>query len=226
LKHCRFETLKKDSIIFYTEHTEKFVYIITKGTIIVKDHSSNIEVPRTAIQMQPGDVINPGDSDGGLLKSFHFWFRCSTEIEAIVMSRESFDNFWFAQTSFGLDTTCMVFKKMDLFANVSQATVFKIVYDLMEVRSFDQPTVLYDDLSYFDTYEEHRKREYEKKLKNPKNQLALDYLKYALLTQTQVQRTQQTLRGKRAGAPAAQEQVRSEARRPLRRPRRPVLRLL
>ena len=87
MKHCRFETLKKDSIIFYTEQTEKSVYIITKGTVIVKDHSSNIEVPRTAIQMQPGDVINPGDSDGGLLKSFHFWFRCSTEIEAIALGR-------------------------------------------------------------------------------------------------------------------------------------------
>ena len=169
--------LKKDSIIFYSEETERNVYIITKGKIIVKDHSSNIEVPRTAIQMQPGDVINPGDSDGGLLKSFHFWFRCSTEIETLVMSRESFDNFWFAQTSFGLDTTCMVFRKMDLFANVSQSTVFKIVYDLMEVRTFDSPTIVYNDLSYFETYLEYRNKEFEKKLKNPKNQMALDYLK-------------------------------------------------
>lgn len=91
LPHCGFDKLKKDSIIFYSPETEQTVYIIVKGAVTVKDHSLNIEVPRTAIQLQPGDVINPGDFDGGLLKSFHFWFRCANDIEVITLSRKSFE---------------------------------------------------------------------------------------------------------------------------------------
>ena len=175
--HCKFEILKKDSIIFYTPETEEKVYVIVKGSITVKDHSLNIEVPRTATQMQPGDVINPGQTDGDLLGSFHFWFRCATDVECISMSRQSYENFWFAQSSFGLDTTCIIFKKMNLFQKVSEMTVSKIVYDLMTTEIYDRPTIVYDDLSYFEEYEAYRQKAFENKLKNAKDQMAMEYLR-------------------------------------------------
>jgi hypothetical protein len=150
--------------------------VITKGAVTVKDHSLNIEVPRTAIQLQPGDVINPGDIDGGLLKSFHFWFRCATDLEVISMSRKSFENFWFAQTSFGLDTKSVIFKKMNLFSKVSDMTIFKVIYDLMEFRTYSEPTIVYDDLSYFEEYERRRAEVFENKLKSSIIKSAKAYL--------------------------------------------------
>lgn len=78
-------------MFFYTEKTEESVYVLTKGSITVKDHTLNIEVPRTAIQLQSGDVINPGIIDGNLVKGFHLWFRCNTDVEAISMDRKVFD---------------------------------------------------------------------------------------------------------------------------------------
>lgn len=91
LKHSKFEIFKKDSIIFYSKKTEENVYIIVKGFLTVRDHSQNIEVPRTAFQMHEGDIINPGDKDNGLLKNFQFWFKCNTDVEVIAMSRASFE---------------------------------------------------------------------------------------------------------------------------------------
>lgn len=176
MKYFKYDTFKKDSIIFYTDKSHDNVYVITKGAVTVKDHSLSIEVPRTAIQLQPGDVINPGDLDGGLLKSFHFWFRCSTDVEVISMSRKSFENFWFAQTSFGLDTKSIIFKKMNLFSKVSDMTVFKVIYDLMDFRSYSEPTIVYDDLSYFEEYERRREEAYENKLKSAVSKSANSYL--------------------------------------------------
>lgn len=147
-----------------------------KGNLTVKDHSLNIEVPRTAINLQPGDIINPGDLDGGLFKSFHSWFRCNTDVEVIYMTRKSFENFWFLQTSFGLDTKSVIFKKMTLFKQVSEMTVFKIIYDLMEVQTFLEPTLIYDDLSYFDEYERRRANAFELKIKSQALNSAKDYL--------------------------------------------------
>lgn len=176
LKYFKFETLKKESIVFYNQKSHENVYVIVKGNITVKDHSLNIEVPRTAIQLQPGDIINPGDLDGGLLKSFHFWFRCTTDVEVISMSRKSFENFWFVQTSFGLDTKSVIFKKMNLFKEVSEMTIFKIIYDLMEIKTFLEPTLVYDDLSYFEEYEKRRENAFEVKLKSKAISSAKDYL--------------------------------------------------
>lgn len=176
LKYFKFEILKKDSIIFFNQKTHDNVYVIVKGCVTVKDHSLNIEVPRTAIQLQPGDIINPGDLDGGLLKSFHFWFRCTSEVEVITMSRKSFENFWFVQTSFGLDTKSVIFKKMNLFKQVSDMTIFKIIYDLMEMRTYLEPTLIYDDLSYFDEYQKRRETAFEVKLKSKALTSAKDYL--------------------------------------------------
>lgn len=102
LAHCGYDKLKKDSIVFYSPETEQTVYIVVKGAVTVKDHSLNIEVPRTAIQLQPGDIINPGDFDGGLLKSFHFWFRCANDVEVITLSRKSFEVSLFYRRIYGL----------------------------------------------------------------------------------------------------------------------------
>lgn len=175
LKYCKLETFKKDQIIFYTQTSHENVYLIVKGSVTVKDHSLNIEVPRTAIQLQPGDVINPGDLDGGLLKSFHFWFRCNSDLEVVSMSRKSFENFWFAQTSFGLDTKAMIFKQMRLFKRVSDMTVYKVIYDLMELLTFTNPTIIYNDLSYFEEYKQRKTEAIEGKLASAAGQTAGEY---------------------------------------------------
>lgn len=91
------------------------------------------------------------------------------------MGRKSFENFWFAQTSFGLDTKSIIFKKMHLFKTVSEMTVFKLIYDLMEFKIFLEPTLVYDDLSYFDEYEKRKQDLFEAKIKSKALVSAKDY---------------------------------------------------
>ena len=66
---------------------------------------------------------------------------------------------------------------MNLFQKVSEMTVSKIVYDLMTTEIYDRPTIVYDDLSYFEEYEAYRNKAFENKLKNAKDQMAMEYLR-------------------------------------------------
>jgi hypothetical protein len=70
-----------------------------------------------------------------------------------------------------------VLKKIPIFTNVSQMTVFKIVYDLMKVQTFTQPTIIYDDLSYYDEYEDFRAKYQLKKLKANKDHAGGEYIR-------------------------------------------------
>ena len=83
---------------------------------------------------------------------------------------------WFAQTTFGLDTRSIIFKNMALFKQVSDTTIHKLVYDLIQVLIIDKPTIIYDDKSYFDEYESSRKENFEKKIKGSENQAVAEYL--------------------------------------------------
>jgi len=56
-------------------------------------------------------------------------------------------------------------------------TVFKIVYDLMKVQTFTQPTIIYDDLSYYDEYEDFRAKYQLKKLKANKDHAGGEYIR-------------------------------------------------
>lgn len=89
-------------------------------------------------------------------------------------------NLWFAQTSFGLDTTCTIFKKMDIFAKVSDSTIHKIVYELMEILVFSKPALVYNDLSYYEEYEKHKQRVLDQRKELQKDTIAHEYLKYTL----------------------------------------------
>lgn len=65
---------------------------------------------------------------------------------------------------------------MALFKQVSDTTIHKMVYDLIQILIIDKPTIVYDDKSYFDEYEATRKDNFEKKIKGSETQAVAEYL--------------------------------------------------
>lgn len=64
-------------------------------------------------------------------------------------------NLWRAQTSFGLDTTSIILKKINLFEEVSEVTIKKIVYELMTIKNYDNHAMVYNDCSFVSNFIKH-----------------------------------------------------------------------
>lgn len=88
---------------------------------------------------------------------------------------------WRAQTSFGLDTTALVVKKISIFEGVSEVTLNKYVYELMQIKTYEKHSMIYNDCSFMreflKTNEETHKKDLDE-LEGHNSTLAKEYSRY------------------------------------------------
>ena len=149
LPYFRHRKVFKDEVLF----PQKEVIFMIGGTVIIYDHSKDFETPQIVSYYVGGDLIGCEALENNISKIPDYWCICQTsQVEFIQMDKAIFPDFWKAQYTLDREQRCWNLRSLQIFKNVSDLTVYKLAYELMEEVNFRKGDIIYNDLSYIPEY--------------------------------------------------------------------------
>ena len=80
--------MTRNQLLFFQKDQ---VYVIVSGSILMKNHESNLMLPQTYAKFSEGDILNYKQDSSEIFNSVETWFFCQVQTEIAVFSRAFFD---------------------------------------------------------------------------------------------------------------------------------------
>ena len=131
--------MTKNQLLFFKKDE---VYVIVSGSILMKNHQSNLMLPQTFAKFSEGDILNYKQEQSEIFNSIETWFFCQVDTEIAVFSMTFFESLWKDLLQYDKLVTKNVISCHPLFKKLNELTLMNLVYELLEVRKFKKGDVL------------------------------------------------------------------------------------
>lgn len=122
--------------------SKRKVYIVIQGWIVAKDHDEDVLLPKTMAKYIAGDIIGAQRIDGGLSNSKEIFFVALADTEVAIMDEDEFYYLWNSQRQKEYEKTIVYLKSSPFFIDMSEQTLYLIVYELLEFKRFEPNTMI------------------------------------------------------------------------------------
>ena len=139
------DVVKADSVYFIKDNE---ISVITRGNMVVKEHSGDFTSPKILAFYKEGDIIGHHDIDKFIGRRIEVWLYCLTDVELVVIKRKNFLKIWKAQTEFLKFTYLTLANNIDIFKNITDQTMHILCYELFLKEDRKKDEIIYNDNSY------------------------------------------------------------------------------
>ena len=73
LNQLKLKIMTKNQLLFFKKDE---VYVIVSGSILMKNHESNLMLPQTYAKFSEGDILNYKQEQSEIFNSIETWFFC------------------------------------------------------------------------------------------------------------------------------------------------------
>lgn len=149
------EVIRKHEIIFFKKSK---VYVIISGSILMKNHEKETEMPDTLAKFGEGDILNFMQEKSTIFNSIETWFVAQVETEVAIFDKTYFQQVW----NMDLMTEKLLLKRSIiqshyLFAHLSDLTIMTLVSELFQQKEFYNKEIIMMQSQYSPTNSEFRK---------------------------------------------------------------------
>jgi hypothetical protein len=85
------EVIGKKEILFFEG---KKVYVLVSGSIVMKNHEKQTEIPETLAKFGEGDILNYLQDQSQIFNSIETWFVAQVETEVAIFDYDYFHAVW------------------------------------------------------------------------------------------------------------------------------------
>ncbi|KRX00720.1 Cyclic nucleotide-binding protein [Pseudocohnilembus persalinus] len=187
LPELKFKSCNKNQIMHSQLGTS---LIIISGLVLIYDHTQQFDKPQIVAQYSKGkntiyfqfyydifinigDIICGNEYENYISLQANVWMIAqSDKVEYLEIEYKRFKELWKSQETVDGETILQTLKHLKLFQGVSELTLYKLAYELIEIKEFKKGDVIYNDCSYI----ESKQSDYIKMVKTKGGKTLLQYI--------------------------------------------------